>query len=277
MRLCAALALLLASQGLWAQQTLPPRLEDLFTQGVQAQKAGRLEEAEKAFLEVLREGGKLSFVYNNLGAVYQQRREHQRAVRQLREAVRLQPDYAAPRILMGASLLVLGEIPEATRQLEQGVKLQPKEPLARWQLAKAYERGGNFPGMVEQFRVLCELEPQNSEYAYQLGRAYQKLAGWCFQQIARLNPSSARVYQALGESYHAQGHTDFAIRAYQRAAHADARLPGIHLALAQIYLEQGKQAEARQEIEQELAIVPESVVALALKQRLESTSPQSQP
>jgi hypothetical protein len=47
-------------------------------------------------------------------------------------------------------------------------------------------------------------------------------------------------------------------------------LPDIHLALAKIYLERGKQAEARQEVEQELAIVPESVAALALKKRLEA-------
>jgi Tfp pilus assembly protein PilF len=47
-------------------------------------------------------------------------------------------------------------------------------------------------------------------------------------------------------------------------------LPDIHLALAEIYLERGKQAEARQEVEPELAIVPESVTALALKKRLEA-------
>jgi hypothetical protein len=47
-------------------------------------------------------------------------------------------------------------------------------------------------------------------------------------------------------------------------------LPDIHLALAEIYLEQGKHDAARQEVEQELAIVPESVAALALKKRLEA-------
>src|SRR5262245_9799336 len=116
------------------QQSLPPNLQDLFTKGDQALKNSKLDVAEEAFRRVLRDGGKVAFVYNNLGIVFQQRGEHQPAIDQFREAVRLQPDYAAPRILLGASLLALRKGPEAVRQLERAVKLQPREPLARLQL-----------------------------------------------------------------------------------------------------------------------------------------------
>lgn len=249
---------------------MPAALERLFVEGVQAQKAGELDTAERLFLKVLRQGGKVAYVYNNLGAVYQMRGDHARAIARFRDAVRLQPNYAAPRILMGASLLALGRVPEATRELERAVQLQPREPLARQQLAKAYERADNFPGLVEQFRALREIAPQEPEYAYQLGRAYLELAGWCVREMARVNSRSARVYQARAENYRALGHLERAVQVFQRAVQADPKLPDLHLALAGIYLEQGKQAEARQEIEQELAIVPESVAALALKKRLEA-------
>jgi len=257
-------------------EPLPKSLEGVFADGVQAQKAGQLEGAEKAFLEVLRQGGKISFVYNNLGIVYQMRGDHVHAVAQFREAARLQPDYAAPRILMGASLLALGKTPEATRELELAVKLQPKEPLARLELAKAYARAENFPARTEQLRALRKLAPQEPEYAYQLGDSYLKMAGWCAREIARIGPGSARMYQILGENYRVQsGSMERAVRAYQRAAQADPTLPGIHQALAEIYLEQGKDFDARREIEQELAIVPESSAALALKQKLAGGPPQS--
>jgi tetratricopeptide (TPR) repeat protein len=264
------------SEPLWAQQTLPEALQGVFRSGVEAQKAGRLDEAEKAFLRVLREGGKAAFVYNNLGIIYQQRGDHARAIALFREAVRLQPDYAAPRILLGASLLATGKIPEAIQELERGVKLQPREPLAHLQLARAYERASNLPGVVNQYRTLCDLAPQEPEYAYRLGTAYLRLAERSFQEIQRINPRSARVYQSWGENCRARGQLDLAVRVFERTAQADPKLPGIHLALAQIYLEQGKQAKARKEIEQELAIVPESVAALALKQNLEIAGPQPQ-
>ncbi len=259
--------------GLGRAQDLPAPLQEVFRAGVAAQKAGRLEEAEKAFERVLREGGKVAYVYNNLGIVYQQRGEQTRAIAQFREAIRLQPDYAAPRILLGASLLVTGHATEATEQLERAVKLLPDEPLARLELAKAYDRTGNVGGVTEQYRALCKLDPQNSEYTYQLGRAYLKQAQESFARIRRLKPDSPRVYQILADAARAQGHSEFAIRAYRRALQADPKLPGLHLALAQIYLDLGQTAKAKSEVEQELAIVPESAAAQALREKISSRPP----
>jgi tetratricopeptide (TPR) repeat protein len=83
-----------------APQDLPSQLQDVFRKGVAAEKAGRLDDAEKAFLRVLREGGRSAYVYNNLGIVYQERGDHARALAQFRKAIRLQPGYAAPRVLL---------------------------------------------------------------------------------------------------------------------------------------------------------------------------------
>jgi Flp pilus assembly protein TadD len=137
----AALTLLLAGTRAGSQQpasavafaTLPPRLQEVFNQGVQALNAGQLDTAEKAFLRVLNEGGKVAFVYNNLGIVYQQRRERERALAQFREAIRLQPDYAAPRVLMGSVLLAMGRFPEAARELETASEVaRPRQGRAAW-------------------------------------------------------------------------------------------------------------------------------------------------
>ena len=252
------------------QGALPDSLRNVFQKGVEAQKAGHLEEAERAFRQVLEGGGKVAFVYNNLGIVYQSRREHEKAVTQFREAIRLQPDYVAPRILLGASLLALGRMAEAVQQLERAVKLKPRKSLAREQLARAYERGENFVGLVEQYRALLELQPNNPEYLYQLGGAYLKLSAWCHRKMAAQNPNSARVLQSLAENYRLQGHPDIAAQVLLRAAKADPTLPEVHFALALIYLEKDKPDEARQELEKELAIVPSSVAAQSLLRKLKA-------
>jgi tetratricopeptide (TPR) repeat protein len=256
-----------------AAQNLSPALTELFNQGVQAEKGGRLDAAQKAFLAVLEQGGKQAFVYNNLGIVYKERGDDEQALAQFREAVRLDARYAAPRVLMGSSLLALGRVQEAVAELEQGVKIDPREPAGRLELARAYERAGNLAGTVEQFRQLRELAPRDPEYAYQLGRAYMKLSAWCIREINRNAPDSARVYQMLAENRAAQGRTGEAVQAYLKAAAGDPRLAGIHFALAQIYLQEGKPDEARVEIERELTIVPENAVALALKRKLDSGRP----
>lgn len=260
--------------GIWAVLAgpvcaqLPAPLEDLFREAVAAHKAGRLEPAEKALLEVLARGGKLPFVYNNLGMVYQQRREHERAAAQFREAIRLDPNYAAPRILLGASLLALGRVAEARAELESAVKIAPREPLARLYLARAYERGGEPLAALDQWRSLVELAPAEPEYLYQLGRAYTRLSVWCLEQLRRSTDRSPRLYQMLGETFQAQGRLELAARAYREAARLAPQLPEIHFALATVYLAQGRMAEAREALDRELELVPDSPAAQALRARL---------
>jgi Tfp pilus assembly protein PilF len=254
-----------------AQQPTP-QSEKLFAAGVQALKAGQLDEAEKTFLQLLRQGGKASFVHHNLGIVYQQQNAHEKALWQFREAIRLQPDFGEARLLIGYSLLSLGKTAEAGRELERAVKLLPDQPQARLQLAKVYERSGNWFGVIDQYRTLRVMEPRNGEYAYQLGKAYNRLSDWSYQKIIRVNPASARLYQTLGQNYLQQGKYELAIMEYQRAIQADPKLPELHLALALIHLEQKRFDEAAKEIELELNLAPESAKALGVKRQIQAAT-----
>ena len=270
LRPSVAVFLLLALGSPSSAQELPEALEPLFKEGVQALRTGQLDAAQAAFQRVLDQGGRVAYVHNNLGLVYQERGQHKAAVTQFREAIRLDPGYAAPRLALGSSLLALDQVAEATVQLEQAAKLLPREPLARLQLARAYERAGKWTAAVEQLRALKELAPSEPEYAYQLGKAYLRLSEWSLRQIREIDPGSARLEQALGHNYRVQGRTDQALRAFERAALADPTLPEVHLALAQIHMGLKNWEDARKEVERELAIVPESAGAGALLQRLQA-------
>ncbi|HUL76752.1 MAG TPA: tetratricopeptide repeat protein [Vicinamibacteria bacterium] len=267
-RAALATALGLALSSATPAQELPPALPAPFEDGVRALKAGKLDEAEKAFRAVLAKGGASAPVHNNLGIVHQERGEHEKAVVEFREAVRLDPASAAPRILLGASLLALGRVKEARTQLERAVKIAPQEPLARLQLARTEERAGDWVGAVDQYRALREMRPDEAEYVYALGNAYLRLSEWCLKELDAVDGGQARLLQAMGHNYRVQGRPDLALKAFDRAAQADPTLPEVHLAMAQVHMEQKRWAEARREIERELQIVPESAGARALLERL---------
>ena len=72
------------------------------------------------------------------------------------------------------------------------------------------------------------------------------------------------MLQAQGHGLRLQGRPDQALAAFAKAAEADPSLPEIHLAMAQIHMEQGRPGDARREAERELALVPESAGAKAL-------------
>jgi len=243
-------------------------LGDVFAAGIASLKAGKLDEAEAAFRRVIDGGAGVAYVHNNLGIVYQQRGQHAKAAAEFREAIRLDGAYPAPRILLGASLLALGKTTEARAELRKAVKIAPREPLARLELARACQKAGDWPGAVEEYRALAEIDPANPEYRYGLGTSYLRLSEQSLRELREVAPRSARVHQAEAHGLRVQGRPDRALAAFARALEADPSLPEIHLAMAQIHLEQGRTADARHEAERELEVVPESAGARALLARL---------
>ena len=268
-----ALGLGLAATTRAQTSALPPQLEQQFETCVQAQKAGKLDMAEKCLLDLIAKGGKASFVLNNLGIVYQQKSEHNRAIARFREAISLEEDYGAPHYLLGISLLAIGRDSGAVSELARAVQLLPEKNRARIALAQAYERTGDLLGAVDERTAVSDAHPQDPEPLYQLARAHQKLAALCFERMKQVNPASARVYQVLGESEIIQGHTDRAIEAFRKAAEADPKLAGSHLALSFIFAGQGRTKEAIDETIRELAVAPESAAALGLQRKLQSSQP----
>ena len=261
----------------FAQQNLPSSWELKIAAGVEALKSGDLVGAEKIFSEALRQGIRHPLNYHNLGIIAQQRGQHLMAVTRFRQALALQPDFGPSHLLLGSSLMALKRNAQAVRELQRAVRLMPEEPQAHLQLAKAYEASENWIAAAQELQRLVELAPQEPEYSYQLGKAWMKLSGWSYQQIARINPDSARLQQALGQEYAVQGKYNLAIASYHRAAQLDPKLPEIHLALALISLEEKRFDQALAEIELELKLVPESKAALDTKARIVAAKVASSP
>lgn len=160
-----------------------------------------------------------------------------------------------------------GNVQEARRKLEQILKGDAPADVAgqaRLDLLRIHQRNGDWWEAAGQLRELRKLAPQEPEYAYQLGVAYQNLSRAAFDRMQAVAPKSARMQQLLGEQYTIAGEREKAITAFQQAIEADPKLAGSHLALAMIYAQGGKRAEALAEIDQELAIAPESAVAKQL-------------
>jgi tetratricopeptide (TPR) repeat protein len=270
LRICALLLLALGAH-LVAQGDLPPALAARFSQGVTALQDGQLGVAENAFRDVLAGGGDRAFVHHNLGIVLQRRGRHGDAVQEFEAALERDPEFGPARLLAGVSLLALGRTREATAMLERATALMPRELAAHLQLAEAYERLDNVEGLVDEYRAIVELAPGEPEYAYRLGKAYLRLSQRAHERIQGIDPKSARLQQALGREYLAQGQPELALQAYQRAVERAPSLPELHLALAVIHFNLGRLDEASREAAATLALEPENRDARQLQTRIEAS------
>jgi tetratricopeptide (TPR) repeat protein len=251
-------------------QDLPPALAARFSDGVAALSAGRLDAAESAFREVIRDGGDRVFVRHNLGIVLQQRGRHADALAEFRAASRLDPAFGPSHLLAGTSLLALGQSRAALAALDLASKLMPREPAVHLQRADACERVHDVLCLVDEYRALVELSPANPEYAYRLGKAYLRLSQWAHARIQAIDPRAARLSQALGREYLEQGRLDLAERAFRDAVDRNDTLADVHLALARIYLADRRLDEAARAVARALALVPESKEGRALRTSIEA-------
>ena len=266
------LLVLLAPAAQGQAPDLPPQLQEQFARGIEAQKAGDLDGAERLFKILLEQGGRLPPVYNALGNIYQMKGLHEQALVEFGASGRLDPVDPVHHAFAGASLLALGRSREAIRELRQAVKMQPGSLVFREQLAGAYTRLQDYPAAIDQYGKLQELKPESSEYRYQLGHAYVAYSTSCFERIKGINAGSARLYQETGDQYLAQGKLDEAIENYEKARGADPSIPEIHFLLGQFYLKQGDREKALQSLNQALTLMPDSPPVLALKKGILGSS-----
>jgi tetratricopeptide (TPR) repeat protein len=256
---------------------LPPALASRFAAGVTALHGGLLDQAEAAFRGVLDAGGDRPFVHHNLGIVLQQRGRHRAAVAAFRRASALDPSFGPARLLAGSSLIALGRPGEALVDLERAVTLMPREIAAHLQLADACERTGRVARLTEAYRAVVALAPDDPEYAYRLGKAYLRLSQHAYERIRAIDPQAARLSQALGREYLVQGQRQRARAAFEDAAARDPRLAEVHLALAELAADDGRWDDAAREIALELALLPTSRDALALRARIEAARSAGRP
>ena len=184
-----------------------------------------------------------------------------------------QPPAADPnaRLQSAISAEKAGQTQAAIRQFQELLRTAPPTAVAgqaRLELVRIHGRRGEWWEAAGQLQELRKMAPAETEYAYQLGIVYRNLSKSAFEHLRSVGPQSARFQQMLGEQYSVGGDTGKAVEAFSQAIQADPKLAGSHLALSIIYWRAGKRDQALAEIDREIEIAPESLVAQRVRQAI---------
>jgi predicted Zn-dependent protease len=91
-----------------------------------------------------------------------------------------------------------------------------------------------------------------------------ELAGRSYAALVQLHPDSYRARMLKARTLGAKNHVDDAVREYRAALEARPGLPQVHLAIAQLYVDELNWTNAIEELNQELAVSPNNSLAMAL-------------
>jgi Tfp pilus assembly protein PilF len=130
--------------------------------GVVYSKQRKWKEAIKAFNKAL--ANKLyttpHIPYLNLGDLYMEQKEHEKAAEAYRESKRF-VNIEWTVIKLGTALLEAGKTKEAISEFQEGIGLAPLNANMRYSLGLAYLKEGNKKSALTEFKKAAELAPKS--------------------------------------------------------------------------------------------------------------------
>jgi tetratricopeptide (TPR) repeat protein len=246
-------------------QTTPQSAEHYAEAGNRALQEGRYGEAEQAFEKLKELEPNTAEVSANLGLIYFEEKKFDRAVPELRRALKLKPSLTDSGFILAMSLAELGQLSDAVSGLEKGFRTgNPQmKRMCGLQLERAYSGLKRDNKAVEVALEMEKLYPNDPEVQYHDGKIFGNFAYVTMQKLWQAAPDSIWKHQAEAEALESQGSFEAAIGQYREVLARDPRRPGIHYRLGRILLARSQKIgapegtdAATKEFEQEIQLDP---------------------
>ncbi|MGE5125699.1 MAG: tetratricopeptide repeat protein, partial [Betaproteobacteria bacterium] len=244
----------------------------------QLQKQGRLEAAAaeyRRFLELVPQSWEAR---SNLGVLYAQLGDYEKAVEQYREALAARPlpaAVAAIRYNLALGLYKAGRMRDAAGELEAVLKAEPAHQTAPLLLADCRLQLGEWKQVIAILDPLLERDPENQAILYMLGtalmrdRQYERGQRVLDRILRRGDSAEAHLVLAIASR---EASDDLAAeKELRRALELNPKLPTANAILGELLVKMGDAPGAADALRRELAINPNHfdahlLLALLLRQ-----------
>ena len=239
----------------------PPSADAIFQQAVARHQAGRLEEAEALYRQILRTRSDHVQAQNNLGLALASQGRPNDAVAHYQRALDLKSDYAEAHFNLGNAFNELGKADDAVACYERAIVLRPNYSDALCNLGLVLTNTGKLEGAITVYRRALVHTPDSFPLHFNLGLALQTLGDFgeavvAFQCALALKPDQVGIYLNLGSALKSLGRLDEAVNACRRALELKPDYAEGYNNLGNIFAAQGRFDEAVSAFERALTLNP---------------------
>jgi protein O-GlcNAc transferase len=240
---------------------------DTMQQAIDAQRAGRLEQAESAYRQVLAEQPDHAAAHHNLALLLLHRNRLDAALAHMQAAARLEPESVEILNNLGGLQERSGQLTEAIDAYQQAAALAPESPVPHCNLGEALCKAGRMAEGIVALRAAATLDPNLPEAWAALGTALldggRPLAATAaLQRAVQLRPEDDRSWCRLGDVLQSLKRFEDAIEAYQQATQRNPRGLDAWYGLGRAGMECGRIVQAVEAFQRCLAIEPRYGLAL---------------
>jgi tetratricopeptide (TPR) repeat protein len=188
----------------------------------------------------------------NLGIALLDDGNAQAALKNLLEAVELDPENESLHFAVGRAYAQLEHFERAEFHLNKALQIKPNSSEVMNHLGIVYSREGKYRQAAELFRKAGDDYLYTSRfYAYNnLGSVHLRLGEYekaldAFKKAVQVFPQYSQAYDNMGMTYEALKDWDRAIESYQKSIQYTPDYPISYLRLANVYIRFNRREEAR--------------------------------
>src|SRR6266404_937991 len=235
--------------------------QNLFEAGEAALRAGKLDEAERAFRQVLAINPGVAGAYANLGVIHMRRKQWPQALEMLHKAERLAPDVAGIRLNIGLTYFRQNDFARAIRPFESVVEQSPDSYQARYLLGLCYFFNDRWTDAIGTLEPLWGRASDQLNYLYVLEHAADKARNPALEEkaaarLVEIGEGSPEFHLLMGKAHINRGEYDDAVKELE-AAQADPKLPFAHFNLGLAFVHKQDYDRARDEFHKDIALEPD--------------------
>ena len=183
---------------------------------------GRVEEASKAFMKVVKFNPTYAEGYNNLGVTFQEQGKFERALIAYKKAISIKPSYAEPYSNMGTIYKDQGELKKAFINFKKAISIKPDYAIAYNNLGNTLSEQDKPKDAIISYRKAISIDSNYAEANYNMGFVLSIIkkpeeAIIAYNRAISINPKYPEAYNNMGNSYKEIGKHKEAIIAYRNA------------------------------------------------------------
>jgi len=203
-------------------------------------KLGNYDQAIKEFKQALKINPNYFFGLNNLGNIYGKQENYVEAISYFQKALNLKPDYSPSHYNIARAFHLIGRKKEAVESYRKAIQFNPYFEEAFYNLAYLSMELSGFDEAINNFNKFLKMQPSHSKAHFGLGNALMMkgqldLAMQEYRTSGALDPSFALPYLNMANIQMQTKNIPAAIESFEKALKVKPKMAAIHLSLGMIY------------------------------------------
>jgi len=229
-----------------------PQVQNLYEEARAARQHGDSATAVEKYKQILKLAPHLAAAYNNLGMIYFDEHEYQRAAEVLQRGLQLNPNMPGASAMLGMSYFQLGNNEKAQPLLETALRANPKDDQVEMVLIHILINAKRFQEASARLNEFVARNPKSQEAWYMLGKTYLQMSEDALKKINEIDPDSVVAHEIAGEIDESMHNYDLALVEFKKAIEKAPNAPGTHMHMGDAFWQMGKWQSAQEEFRAEL-------------------------